>query len=113
MSLTAEDVRNVEFSNAPVGRRGYAKHEVDDFMVRIAKTLSKEDDVSAAEVHHVQFGRPLIGRRGYDEREVDDFLDQIEEMMIDEAGLRPHAYRVPAARDRSPESSAEPVRDAG
>ncbi|MEU6645687.1 DivIVA domain-containing protein [Saccharomonospora sp. NPDC046836] len=100
MSFTAEDVRTIAFSNAPIGRRGYAKHEVDDFVQRIAKTLSNEDDLTAAEVHHVQFGRPQIGKRGYDERQVDDFLDQVEETLVSRSGVQPH--RVPAARESSP-----------
>lgn len=87
MLLTAENVRNVEFANAPRGRRGYAKNEVDAFVRRIAGTLSQDfrssqEAVTATEVHRVQFGRPLIGKRGYDEREVDEFLDAVEEHLL-------------------------------
>lgn len=95
MSLSAEDVYRVEFGNAPIGRRGYAKHEVDDFVERIAKTLVGEDDLTAAEVHHVMFSKPLLGKRGYDEREVDEFLDEVEDEFARRGG-RP--YPVPEAR---------------
>ncbi|MFF5988867.1 DivIVA domain-containing protein [Prauserella flavalba] len=109
MSFTADDVRDVEFRNAPIGRRGYAKNEVDEFVQRIVKTLADEDDLTAAEVHHVQFGRPLIGKRGYDEREVDEFLDEVEETLLVRTGVRPGSHHVPAARTASP--AIEPVRD--
>ncbi|GHF00862.1 DivIVA domain-containing protein [Amycolatopsis deserti] len=95
MSLSAEDVYRVEFGNAPIGRRGYAKHEVDEFVERIARTLAGEDDLTAAEVHHVMFSKPLLGKRGYDEREVDEFLDQVEDEFARRGG-RP--YPVPEAR---------------
>lgn len=103
MSFTAEAVRGVEFSNSPIGRRGYAKPEVDDFLERIAKTLTGEDDLTAAEVHHVSFGRPLIGKRGYDEREVDEFLDEIEEQLVQSTGVDRQEHQVPQARADSPQ----------
>ncbi|MEU4666751.1 DivIVA domain-containing protein [Amycolatopsis sp. NPDC023774] len=97
MSFTAEDLIEVTFGNAPIGRRGYAKQEVDEFVRRIAKTIAEEDDLTAAEVHHVMFNKPLIGKRGYDEREVDQFLDAVEEQLADLSGRR--APAVPGARD--------------
>ncbi|PRX49972.1 DivIVA domain-containing protein [Prauserella shujinwangii] len=112
MSFTAADVRNIEFGNAPIGRRGYAKHEVDEFMERIAKTLSGQDDLTAAEVHHVAFGRPLIGKRGYDEREVDEFLDAIEEQLLHGTGARRDAHQVPSAREESQATSERARQDA-
>ncbi|HVW39894.1 MAG TPA: DivIVA domain-containing protein [Amycolatopsis sp.] len=99
MSLTAEDVNRMEFGNAPLGRRGYAKNEVDEFVRRIAKTLKDEDDLTAAEVHHVMFSKPLIGKRGYDERAVDDFLDAAEDTLAARTGRQ--ATPLPAARDES------------
>lgn len=78
MSFTADDVAGIEFDNAPFGRRGYAKTEVDTFLTRVARTLLGQDEVTAADIHNVQFGRPLLGRRGYDEQQVDDFLDALE-----------------------------------
>lgn len=98
MSFTAKDVYAVEFSNAPIGRRGYAKNEVDQFVQRIAKTLADEDDLTAAEVHHVLFSKPLLGRRGYDERQVDDFLDAIETQLAAGFGGVP---ALPTAREES------------
>ncbi|GAA4671302.1 MULTISPECIES: DivIVA domain-containing protein [Amycolatopsis] len=95
MSLTAEDVYRVEFGNAPIGRRGYAKNEVDAFVRRIAKTLEDQDDLTAAEVHHVMFDKPLLGKRGYDEREVDEFLERAEETLAARTG---QAHPLPKAR---------------
>lgn len=97
MPLTAGDVDSVAFGNAPVGRRGYAKQEVDSFLQRIARTLTGEDDLTAAEVHHVEFSRPHLGKRGYHERDVDAFLDQAEDELLRRSG---HAggYEVPHAR---------------
>ncbi|WP_236789366.1 DivIVA domain-containing protein [Amycolatopsis sp. GM8] len=95
MSLTAEDVYRAEFGNAPIGRRGYAKQEVDAFIRRIAKTLEDEDDLTAAEVHHIEFNRPLLGKRGYDEREVDVFLEKAEDTLAQRFG---QAHPLPSAR---------------
>jgi DivIVA domain-containing protein len=98
MSFSVEDVQRREFGNAPIGRRGYAKNEVDAFVRRVARTLAGEDDLTASEVHHVLFGRPLLGKRGYDEREVDEFLDAVEDQLAERTG-RPHA--LPKAREHS------------
>jgi DivIVA domain-containing protein len=98
MSFTAEEVHRLEFTNAPIGRRGYAKHEVDQFVERIARTLDGKDDLTPAEVHHVMFGKPLLGRRGYDERQVDEFLDAVEEELSERFG---HAPSLPEAREES------------
>lgn len=96
MSLTAEDVYNMEFANAAIGRRGYAKDEVDAFVRRIAKTLEDADDLTAAEVHHVMFNKPLLGKRGYDEREVDEFLELAEDTLAARTGYA--ANPLPSAR---------------
>ncbi|MFI6026106.1 DivIVA domain-containing protein [Amycolatopsis magusensis] len=106
MSLSADDARRVAFANAPIGRRGYAKPEVDEFVRRIAGTLDGQDDLTAAEVHHVLFGRPLIGKRGYDEREVDEFLDSAEEALASHLGTDWRTHQVPAARDASQATDA-------
>ncbi|EHY88924.1 DivIVA domain-containing protein [Saccharomonospora azurea] len=87
MSFTAEDIHEIEFANAPFGRRGYSKTEVDAFVTRIAETLAGRDDLTAPEVHHVRFGRPLLGRRGYDEQQVDEFLDAVEAQLVASGGL--------------------------
>ncbi|WP_410596665.1 DivIVA domain-containing protein [Amycolatopsis sp. lyj-23] len=103
MSFTAEDLAEVTFGNAPIGRRGYAKDDVDAFVRRIAKTLTGEDDLTAAEVHHVMFAKPLIGKRGYDEQEVDEFLDVVEDQLAARTGQAPD---LPGAR-KSEEATAE------
>jgi DivIVA domain-containing protein len=108
MSFTTEDIANVEFGTSPIGKRGYAKAEVDEFVRRIAKTFADEDDLTAAEVHHVMFGKPLIGKRGYDEREVDEFLDEVENELVNRTGAR--SYPVPGARGQgqATEERAQP-----
>src|SRR5215217_2803660 len=107
MPLSTEEVRDIHFSNAPIGRRGYAKHEVDEFVARIGKTLHGEDDLTAAEVHHVAFAKPLVGRRGYDERQVDRFLDQAEDELANRTGVR--ARSVPEVRKPSEATTASAV----
>ncbi|SEO67157.1 DivIVA domain-containing protein [Amycolatopsis saalfeldensis] len=111
MSFTAEDLAEVAFGNAPIGRRGYAKNEVDEYVRRIAKTIAEEDDLTAAEVHHVMFNKPLIGKRGYDEREVDQFLDEVEDQLADLSGRR--APGVPGARDEHEATAQRAPRPAG
>ncbi|MBN6034665.1 DivIVA domain-containing protein [Amycolatopsis sp. 195334CR] len=112
MSLSADDARSTAFGNAPIGRRGYAKNEVDDFVQRIAATLDGQDDLTAAEVHHVVFGKPLIGKRGYDEREVDEFLDTAEEALLSHFGADWRAHQVPAAREAAQATDAPFARSA-
>lgn len=112
MPLTADDADGVVFTGAPLGRRGYAKHEVDEFVHRIAMTLRNADDLTAAEVHHVDFARPLIGKRGYDEREVDDFLDRAEEELLRRTG-RGDDHDVPAARTGNEEAAPQTRHPAG
>jgi DivIVA domain-containing protein len=97
MSFTTEGDAGVEFGTSPIGKRGYAKGEVDEFVRRIAKTFADQDDLTAAEVHHVMFSKPLISKRGYDEREVDDFLDAVENELINRTGV--HSHQVPGARE--------------
>ncbi|MFE0020418.1 DivIVA domain-containing protein [Amycolatopsis sp. NPDC059021] len=108
MSFTAEDLAEVTFGNAPIGRRGYAKHEVDAFIRRIAKTFAEEDDLTAAEVHHVMFSRPLIGKRGYDEREVDEFLDEVEQQLVAETGRRVPGVPLARVQDEATDERAAP-----
>jgi DivIVA domain-containing protein len=111
MSFAAEDITGVTFPNAPIGRRGYAKHEVDAFLERIADTIADRDDLTAAEVHHVMFSRPLIGKRGYDERNVDEFLDKVEEQLAHRTGQQ--VLGVPGARDESQATTGRAVPDRG
>ncbi|WP_007023509.1 DivIVA domain-containing protein [Saccharomonospora iraqiensis] len=107
MSLTADEVAGIEFGDAPLGRRGYSKTEVDAFVRRVARALAGADDLTAAEVHHVRFSRPLLGRRGYDEREVDEFLDAVEEQLL--AVPRPRSGHRADDVDRDPAVPQEPA----
>src|SRR5919198_5428546 len=79
--VTAADVHSVAFGKPPFGRRGYDEAEVDDFLRRVAETLSQPPGagpISAGDVHDVAFRKPRLGSRGYDEDEVDAFLDLVE-----------------------------------
>ena len=109
MSFTAENLAEVTFGNAPIGRRGYAKHEVDEFVRRIAKTFAEEDDLTAAEVHHVVFSKPLIGKRGYDEREVDEFLDAAEDQLAARTGQAPDLPGARTPQQATAERAAAPT----
>lgn len=73
--LTAEEVRNVVFDKAPLGRRGYREQQVDDFLDRIEAALEGRDTLTAAEVRDVAFEEAPRIRRGYHEQQVDSFLD--------------------------------------
>lgn len=97
MRLTADSVNTIALGSPPIGRRGYAKEEVDAFLSRIAETLRGEDDLTAAEVHHVEFSRPLLSRHAYDERDVDTVLDQAEEALL-HSRAHTEDYRIPQAR---------------
>jgi DivIVA domain-containing protein len=109
MSFTAEGLAEVTFGNAPIGRRGYAKHEVDEFVRRVAKTFAEEDDLTAAEVHHVMFSKPLIGKRGYDEREVDEFLDSVEDQLAAHTGSAPDLPGARTSREATAERANPPA----
>ncbi|MCP2235869.1 DivIVA domain-containing protein [Prauserella halophila] len=111
MAITADEARTIAFPDSGFGRRGYAKHEVDALIDRIARTLSHEDDLTAAEVHHVQFGRPPIGKRGYDEKSVDEFLDTAEDTLLARTGVTGSTHHVPTARTDSPAVSDVPTAD--
>jgi len=108
MPFTTEDLAEVTFSNAALGRRGYAKQQVDDFVRRIAKTIAGQDDLTAAEVHHVMFAKPLLGKRGYDEREVDEFLDKVESQLAETSGLAPGLPGARAEHEATAERAPRP-----
>ncbi|MCA1706775.1 MAG: DivIVA domain-containing protein [Actinobacteria bacterium] len=52
MPLTPAEVRNVIFSKAPVGRRGYHEDEVDSFLdrvhVELAHLIEENNDLRGA-----------------------------------------------------------------
>ncbi|WHT20721.1 DivIVA domain-containing protein [Crossiella sp. CA-258035] len=75
--LTPKDIREVEFSNSTLLRRGYDEGEVDAFLDRVEATLRGADSVTARQVDEVTFSKPPLGRRGYNVDEVDAFLDQV------------------------------------
>jgi DivIVA domain-containing protein len=79
-ALTAADIRNVAFSKAPLGKRGYNEDEVDAFLDRVEAWLLNQRDpsLSAAAVQNIAFGKPPLGKRGYNEVEVDAFLARVE-----------------------------------
>ncbi|WP_209921492.1 DivIVA domain-containing protein [Mycolicibacterium lutetiense] len=75
--LTAEDVRSTEFSKPKLGKRGYDKKSVDDFLALVARRLDGRGHLGADDVRNIAFRSPPIFRRGYNEDEVDGLLDAV------------------------------------
>ncbi|WP_199432601.1 DivIVA domain-containing protein [Qaidamihabitans albus] len=86
MAVTSADARDIRFTQAPFGTRGYHEVQVDDFLDRVAATLDGEDDVTAADVHQVAFSPAPLGKRGYDPAAVDAFLRVVESTLAARAG---------------------------
>lgn len=82
--LTAEVVRNVAFSDAAVGERGYNHDEVDAFLEHVEAALQdpRGRTLTPEQVRHMAFSKPPIGKRGYNEAEVDAFLDLVEAALV-------------------------------
>jgi DivIVA domain-containing protein len=76
-TLTSDDVHQVIFDKAPIGRRGYDEQQVDDFLDRIENTLAGRDTLTADDVRGVIFEAAPLIKRGYHEDQVDDFLDVV------------------------------------
>ncbi|MCV7066889.1 DivIVA domain-containing protein [Mycolicibacterium houstonense] len=75
--LTAEDVRSTELSKPPLGKRGYDKKSVDDFLALVARRLDGRGHLSADDVRNIAFPKPPLFQRGYNEDEVDALLDAV------------------------------------
>ncbi|WP_135451366.1 DivIVA domain-containing protein [Mycobacterium sp. DL99] len=75
--LTAEDVRGAELSKPPLGKRGYDKKSVDDFLALVARRLDGRGHLDADDVRNIAFPKPPLFQRGYDEDEVDALLDAV------------------------------------
>ncbi|MUL82869.1 MULTISPECIES: DivIVA domain-containing protein [unclassified Mycolicibacterium] len=75
--LTAEDVRSTELSKPPLGKRGYDKKSVDDFLALVARRLDGRGHLGADDVRNIVFPRPPLFQRGYDEDDVDNLLDAV------------------------------------
>ncbi|MHC9292548.1 DivIVA domain-containing protein [Mycobacterium sp. LTG2003] len=75
--MTADDVRSAEFSKPPLGKRGYDKKSVDDFLQLVARRLDGLGHLGADDVRNIAFPKPPMFQRGYDEDEVDALLDAV------------------------------------
>ncbi|CDP87178.1 MULTISPECIES: DivIVA domain-containing protein [Mycolicibacterium] len=75
--LTAEDVRSTEFSKPPLGKRGYDKKSVDDFLALVARRLDGRGHLGAEDVRNIAFPKPPLFQRGYNEDDVDALLDAV------------------------------------
>ena len=75
--LTPEDVRNVMFDRAPLGKRGYDEKQVDAFLDRIEAALTGTARLTAEDVRTVVFDDAPLIKRGYHEDQVDLFLDAV------------------------------------
>ena len=89
MSFTAEDLAEVTFGHAPIGRRGYAKHEVDAFLDLIAEALAGRNILTPDDIHYVEFTIMPVGMRSYDQAQVDMFLDEAEAALVELRNPRP------------------------
>jgi len=75
--LTPNDVHDVRFDHAPLGKRGYHEDQVDSFLDRVELALQGEVVLTVQEVKEVEFDQGGLVRRGYDEKQVDDFLEAV------------------------------------
>ncbi|ABK70929.1 DivIVA domain-containing protein [Mycolicibacterium smegmatis] len=75
--VSADDVRTVEFAKPPIGKRGYDKKSVDDFLQLVARRLEGRGHLSADDVRNIAFPKPPVFQRGYSEDEVDALLDDV------------------------------------
>jgi DivIVA domain-containing protein len=77
--LTPDDVQRMQFTQAPVGRRGYDTDEVDAFLDLVAATLAHggPGSLTVADVRTVRFTEARLSTRGYQRAEVDAFLDLV------------------------------------
>lgn len=77
--ISAEQVRNVAFSEASRSQGAYDRDEVDAFLVRVEETLRNPTrvGVTAADIRAVEFSEPPSGKFGYNEGQVDLFLDRV------------------------------------
>ena len=75
--LTADDVRNALFSKPPLGKRGYGKKSVDDFLQLVVRRLEGRGHLSVDDVRGVRFPTPPNFQRGYNKDEVDQLLNEI------------------------------------
>jgi DivIVA domain-containing protein len=81
--VTPEHVRNMAFSEPPLGKRGYNPDEVDAFVDLVGAALEDATGKSLTPEHvrNVAFSKPPLGKRGYNPDEVDTFVDLVEEEM--------------------------------
>ena len=79
--MTPDEVRNIQFSQSGLGKRGYSENEVDAFLDRVEEKIRDDgsNSLSSQDVRRVAFGKSPFGRRGYDMDEVDEFLDRVTE----------------------------------
>jgi DivIVA domain-containing protein len=106
-ALTPEEVHDVVFDKAPLGKRGYDEKQVDDFLDRIEATLAGADSLTADDVRSVVFQDAPLIKRGYHEDQVDEFLDLVVSTL--EARERALARRAPALHRPGPTEDTFPM----
>jgi DivIVA domain-containing protein len=77
--LTPDDVHGMQFTTAPIGRRGYDTEAVDAFLDLVAATLAHggPGSLTIPDVRAVHFTDARLSTRGYARDEVDAFLDLV------------------------------------
>ena len=76
-ALTADDVRNAVFTTPPMGKRGYDKKSVDDFLQLVARRLDGRGHLTASDVRGIAFPKSPLLKRGYDMNQVDTLLNAV------------------------------------
>jgi len=76
--LSGYQVRQTVLKNSPIGRPGYDKQQVDEFVERAANTLDGSGlPLSMDQVREASFSHPKGLHRGYDVDDVHALLDRI------------------------------------
>jgi DivIVA domain-containing protein len=98
--LTGAEVRGAVFATPPLGKRGYASREVDEFMAKVAATLDGHGSLTADDVANAVFPPQRWPKPGYREDEVDAMLDIVASTLRrrPDGGGNPPATDVAAVR---------------
>ncbi|MGK8556245.1 DivIVA domain-containing protein [Nocardia gipuzkoensis] len=67
MTLKARDIENAKFKKSALGRRGYDEHEVDEFVRRVAREVSRLNSANKRLTQQLDFGdeKALLADNNY------------------------------------------------
>ncbi|WP_063061094.1 DivIVA domain-containing protein [Nocardia sienata] len=72
--MTPEEVHEITFARAPLGRRGYREQDVDELLDLIAAALAGRATLTSEHLSRGVRTVPSFFQRGYHPDQVDDFL---------------------------------------